>query len=63
MYTLTAGCGLKERALALVALSTVRTDANAFFNCVSTFYTQCELFVVLFLLQFIIIRTTILIKI
>lgn len=47
----TTGCGLKKCALALVALTAVRADANTFFNCVSALYAQRKLFLVFPLLQ------------
>jgi hypothetical protein len=41
---LTTGGSFKECALAFITLTTIRTYANAFFNCISALYAQCKLF-------------------
>lgn len=49
MLDLSASSRFKEGALALVPLAAIRTDADALFDSISTFYAKCKLFIVQFL--------------
>ena len=51
MLDLSASSCLKEGTLAFVSFSTIRTNADAFFYCVTTLYAQRELF---FFFQFLV---------